>query len=81
MNNLQRRYAQVLEGQCPDGHGALERRDDHGWCDDCKMGWSIRGDEITAHFTAKASASSSSVGGLTFSGGPAKVWFTSKVTS
>lgn len=43
------RHAVVIEGQCPNGHGALERKDDHGWCGECGMGWSIRCNEVTTH--------------------------------
>jgi hypothetical protein len=44
---LRRGFALLVEGHCPNGHGPLERRDDHGHCDTCGHGWLIRGAEIT----------------------------------
>jgi hypothetical protein len=49
-DDLRQRYALVVEGQCPNGHGELERRDGHGWCGECEMGWSVRGRQVTNHF-------------------------------
>lgn len=34
--------AAVSEGQCPRGHGELERRDDLGWCEGCRTGYRMR---------------------------------------
>lgn len=34
--------AAVSEGQCPRGHGELERRDAYGWCETCRIGYRMR---------------------------------------
>ena len=34
----------VLEGCCPNGHGALEPRDSDGWCSTCQVGWAATWD-------------------------------------
>lgn len=47
---LRRRYALIIGGQCPSGHGEVERREVCAWCSVCGMGWSVRGNEITNHF-------------------------------
>ena len=47
---LLRRFAAVLEGGCPHGHGPLERLERYGWCSTCKVGWSVRGGAVTLHF-------------------------------
>lgn len=57
-DELRKRYALVVEGQCPYGCGELERREIAGlvgpvavgWCTTSEMGWSIRGDEVTAYW-------------------------------
>lgn len=47
---LLRRFAAVLEGGCPHGHGPLERLERCGWCSTCNVGWSVRGGAVTMHF-------------------------------
>lgn len=39
----------IYEGQCPHGHGSLERRENHGWCEPCGYGWSARNGRYTIH--------------------------------
>lgn len=34
--------AAISEGQCPRGHGALEVRDELGWCAGCRLGYRVR---------------------------------------
>lgn len=65
---MKRRYGLVIEGQCPNGHGSLERRDDYGYCTECGIGWSIRGTQVTAHFGIKGGAITTDSG--TFDIGP-----------
>jgi hypothetical protein len=45
----------LKEGLCPRGHGPLDRRYDHGWCEECHIGWSIEGKTFTVHFDFKSS--------------------------
>lgn len=49
-SELERRYALVVEGHCPHSHGPLERRDEHGWCETCAMGWAVRGDLVSVSY-------------------------------
>lgn len=37
----------IREGLCPHGHGPLDRRDDHGWCEECACGFSIDPKTVT----------------------------------
>jgi hypothetical protein len=75
---LEHRYAHVVEGQCPNGHGSLERRDDYGYCGECGIGWSIRGREVTVHFGIEGGSLHTDSG--TFDLGPGDVRFKIETT-
>jgi hypothetical protein len=49
-------YSRLREGLCPVHGSLLDRREDHGWCEECKCGWSMTPDEITVQFEAKSIA-------------------------
>lgn len=81
-DRLRRNYSLVIEGQCPNGHGELERRPECGWCAECGMGWSIRGNAVTAHFDVEESTTQLTGGGMLRSGpGRARLRFTPRPVS
>lgn len=49
LDDVARGYTLTLEGQCPHGHGPLERHEDYGWCDRCDAGWSVLGHLLRFH--------------------------------
>lgn len=34
-------HARLAEGWCPEGHGRLDYRGGHGWCQQCRAGFSL----------------------------------------
>jgi hypothetical protein len=44
---LRDRYALLIEGQCPYGHGPLERRGRWGACDTCGVGFAAQGETVS----------------------------------
>ena len=46
-------YSRLREGLCPVHGTPLDRRDDHGWCDECDCGWSLDANKIKVHITPK----------------------------
>lgn len=62
-------YDRLREGLCPIHGTSLELRDGHGWCPECRMGWSMTTDTISTHLN---------ITGFTLDGihhGPARVRF------
>ncbi len=39
----------LAEGLCPTHGTPLERMSDHGWCEECGLGFSLAPDAITLH--------------------------------
>jgi hypothetical protein len=42
-------YSRLREGLCPVHGTPLDRRDDHGWCDECDCGWSLDSNKVRRH--------------------------------
>jgi hypothetical protein len=47
-------YSRLREGLCPRHGTPLERRDDHGWCDECSVGWSMTSDTTSVYLDIRA---------------------------
>jgi hypothetical protein len=72
VNDDEYRIGRIYEGHCPKGHPMRIREpgDDHGWCDECGVGFSAGNGEVRVHIDAVVG----DIDGQPFGPGTLTVW-------